>query len=95
LVQRPNAPDQKRAEISAKKPALAPVFCIWMFDNFSGSKTFFLGRKYRLFIMGVIRTARAIVAGIYFRPWILIVCNVICEQIVVANKCVAFPASVS
>jgi hypothetical protein len=25
-----NAPDQKRAEISAKNPASAPVFCIWM-----------------------------------------------------------------
>ena len=25
-----NAPDQKRAEISEWKPAITPVFCIWM-----------------------------------------------------------------
>ncbi len=28
-----NAPDQKRAEISALDPTSAPVFCIWMLEG--------------------------------------------------------------
>lgn len=90
-----NAPDQKRARSSASYGTCIPVFCIWMFDSLRRSRSFLPGRKYHLFIMGIIRTVRTIIASIHLRPWILIGCNVIYEQIVVANKCVAFPTSVS